>query len=67
MDEDCFIYCAYNAHWEEHTFYLPIIPDGMKWKIEMYSADEDFKRSGEEINGQVTLMPRSSMILTGKR
>jgi len=25
-EEDCFIYCAFNAHWEEHTFTLPVIP-----------------------------------------
>ncbi len=66
-EEDCFIYCAYNSHWEEHSFELPIIPEGMNWRIDMYSADEKFKSKGKETKGTVTLMPRSSMILIGKR
>jgi glycogen operon protein len=66
-DEDCFIYCAYNSHWEDHTFELPIIPEGMKWSIVLYSADEEFKECGKTVNGVVSIMQRSSMILIGKR
>ena len=31
VKEDCFIYTAVNAHWEEHTFTLPIIPENLDW------------------------------------
>lgn len=65
--KDTFIYCAVNSHWEEHTFELPIIPEGMNWKVEMYSADEYFAQSGDIVDRGVTLAPRSSMILTGER
>ena len=64
--EDCFIYCAVNSHWEEHTMQLPIIPDGMKWSLVAYSGDEQGARKGEIINGYATLMPRSFMVLIGK-
>ena len=30
---DAFLYIAVNAHWEEHSFELPIIPEGMSWKV----------------------------------
>lgn len=66
-DSDNFIYCAYNSHWEEHTFELPIIPDGMKWHIVLYSDDENFERCGKTANSRIVLSPRSSMILIGKK
>ncbi len=65
--EDCFIYCAYNSHWENHTFELPIIPTGMRWSVVMYSADEKFSECGKIIQDRVTLTQRSSMILIGKK
>ena len=62
---DSFIYCAVNAHWEEHTFTLPIIPAGMEWRTALYSGDPENGREGEVCRDGVTLMPRSVMILIG--
>ena len=31
--EDDFFYFAYNMHWENHTFALPKLPKGLKWKL----------------------------------
>ena len=31
--QTCFIYTAVNAHWEDHTFTLPIIPAHMNWYL----------------------------------
>ena len=66
-DEDCFIYCAYNSHWEEHTFELPIIPAGMTWRIALSSADETFATDGCEVGGSVRLVSRSCMVLVASR
>ena len=63
-DRDAFIYCAVNAHWEETTFTLPVIPAGMEWTLAAYTGDEGSKDDGG--TGTVTLMPRSLMILVGK-
>ncbi len=43
---DCFIYIAVNAHWEEHRFELPIVPDGYEWKLafEAYGLSTDTGR-----------------------
>ncbi len=65
--EDCFIYCAINAHWEEHTLELPIIPEDMKWRIYAYTGDPDSLCDNNECIGNVHLMPRSVMVLIGKK
>lgn len=64
--DDAFIYCGVNMHWEEHTLRLPIIPDGMKWHQYLYSADTNH---GEclPVESEIKLMPRSVMVLIGKR
>jgi glycogen operon protein len=64
-EDDCFIYCAYNAHWEWHTFELPIIPAGMSWKVVVASADESLASVGQVIGGTYDLMPRSCVVLIG--
>lgn len=63
--EDSFIYFAYNAHWEPHTFELPIIPAGMSWSVVLSSADDTFASVGNDVGGKVDLGPRSSMVLVG--
>ena len=45
--EDAFIYVCVNAHWEEHTFQLPVIPAGMRWHLLCDSSGESFA-PGEE-------------------
>ena len=56
-------YCAVNAHWEQHTMKLPVIPAGMHWQIIAYTGDTSL--DGTAVSDQVTLMPRSLMLLTG--
>lgn len=63
--EDSFIYCAVNAHWEEHDMKLPIIPEGMEWQIVAYSGDDTV--AGQKAENQIHLMPRSLMLLIGKK
>ena len=65
VGEDSFIYCAVNAHWEKHIIGLPIIPRGMKWNVVAYSADD--KHTGLNVKDYVDLMPRSIMLLIGKK
>ena len=64
-DKDSFIYCAVNAHWEEHTFALPIIPEGMQWRIAAYTGDPEDKCAGNICCDNVHIMPRSIMLLIG--
>ena len=59
---DSFIYCGVNAHWEEHTLELPVIPKGYEWCRYLYSADEKHNDHPVE-SGSITLMPRSSMVV----
>lgn len=37
--DDDFFYMAYNLHWENHSFALPKLPKGLKWKICMMSCE----------------------------
>ena len=62
---DTFIYCAVNAHWEDHAFELPIIPEGFAWKVVAYTGDPS--RDGETAGGRVDLMSRSVMLLAAQR
>ena len=66
-DGDSFIYCAYNSHWEDHTFELPIVPEGMSWRVVLSSADESFACCGERVDGSVLLQSRSCVVLEATR
>ena len=66
VEEDSFIYCAVNAHWETKVFELPIIPEGMHWEIVAYTADEKGKSDGREVSGAIDLMARSVMVLIAR-
>ncbi len=37
-DHDAFLYLAVNAHWEDHTFRLPVVPQGFRWKMILASS-----------------------------
>ena len=63
-ENDCFLFCAVNAHWEPHTLELPVIPAGMVWRRYLSSADTAHGDHPQE-TGSVTLMPRSLMVLVG--
>ena len=64
-DRDCFIYCGVNAHWEEHVLELPVIPEGMDWKIVLYTGDPNNSMEGVICKETIKLMPRSVMLLIG--
>ena len=68
--KDSFIYVAVNAHWEEHIFLVPELPEAMVWKKAFdstgYSA-EPGKEKKLENEREVVLCPRSSLVLIGKR
>jgi glycogen operon protein len=67
-DRDMFIYVAVNAHWEDHTFILPIIPASMKWHLVADSngcVRECGKEAELEDQKQMNLGARSMVILTG--
>ncbi len=64
--KDAFIYVAVNAHWEGHSFGLPVIPDGMKWGLAFESAgfSTDIGKDNKNIpQDSFFLGPRSSAIL----
>lgn len=66
-EEDCFIYCAYNAHWEAHSFELPVIPAGLEWTVVLDSADEDLASCGKAHSGRLVLVPRSCILLQTRK
>lgn len=61
-EKDCFVYCAFNAFWEEKDFELPVIPKEMHWKRVLYTADDNLKEIEIE-NRNIHLMARSAMLL----
>lgn len=66
---DAFIYVAVNAHWEEHTFRLPIIPEKIKWRLfaESYgSAYENGREKTLKNQDSLNLGARSVAILIGR-
>ena len=65
-EEDCFIYCGVNTHWESRTMELPVIPVGMSWHKVAYTAEEIYEEQRID-TGAVELMPRSLMLLVGNR
>lgn len=65
--EDDIIYIACNFYWEERSFALPNLPEGMEWK-KVFDTDkalgEDF---GEETyKKEIFAGPRSILVLIGK-
>lgn len=52
-----------DYYWEEQTFELPIIPEGMQWRIVEYTADDKDKFDGQPVDGKVKLIGRSVMII----
>ena len=65
VDEDCFIYCGVNTHWESASLELPVIPAGMSWHKVAYTAEETYEEEPVGF-GSITLEPRSLMLLVGK-
>lgn len=66
--EDTFIYCGVNAHWEEHNIESPILPKGVKWYKVLYTPEKTHEKEMVLDNqNNITLMPRSMMLLVGKK
>ena len=67
-EQTSFIYVAVNAHWEEHRFSLPVLPEGFQWRLafEAYGVRSE---PGEEkiLNDQtgINLGPRTTAVLIG--
>jgi glycogen operon protein len=66
IKQDCFIYIAVNAHWEEHRFELPALPGGYEWRLafEAYglSTDAGHEKKHED-QSCITIGARSTAIL----
>ena len=68
-EKDCFIYVAVNAHWEDHVFKLPIVPEGMKWHTAMISGEKAFMPGKEALRKEqeeLHLSARSTAVLIAK-
>ena len=63
-----FLYIAYNFHWEERSFALPSLPEGIVWKKAADTAlpwESCFDAQTDEYVKEVELAPRSIVILMG--
>ena len=67
---DVFIYVCVNAHWEEHTYYLPVVPENFTWRLLLegngFISDSEDGELREDQN-KIVLGPRTSAILIAKR
>lgn len=64
---DVFIYVAYNAHWIEHEFALPKLPDGMQWKVAIVSGEQKMPEDMQNPEkSTICIMPRTIVVLTGE-
>ena len=65
---DEFIFIAVNAHWEEHDFELPVIPEGYTWKCAFdstnFSSDPGKEKQADD-QSKVRLKSRSTVIMIG--
>ena len=68
--QDCFLYIAVNAHWEEHSLNLPVIPAGFSWKLAFDSCGfsagpgQEKRISGFE---SVSVPPRCVKVLIAEK
>jgi len=69
-DSDCFIYLLINAHWEEHLYHLPVLPEGFEWRL-AFEAYGVCVAPGRELKLQyedaINLGPRTTAILVGRK
>ena len=65
-EKECFLYVAVNAHWEPHTYQLPVIPANMKWHVVCRSSGCSYPAGEEplaENQEQLDLGPRETAVL----
>ncbi len=70
IKEDDFFFVAYNMHWENHTFALPKLSKGLKWKVCLLTCDTSagrivYKTIDEGVDS-VTVPDRTIAILTSE-
>ncbi|MCR5746652.1 MAG: glycogen debranching protein GlgX [Lachnospiraceae bacterium] len=68
-EKDCFIYIAVNAHWEEHRYLFPVIPEGYRWHLlsEAYGFSAvPGKEKRLKYQEGITLGPRSTAVIIAK-
>lgn len=68
--EEGFLYIAYNFHWLEQSFALPLLPPDMEWRIVMdTNLPESFPETPIHVGREksIEVSPRSIMILEGKK
>ncbi len=67
--KDDFLYLGVNAHWDSHGVWLPELPKGMQWKVEVNTDVEEhsFYEIPEPVKkgAPFQLGPRSVAVLTG--
>ena len=67
---DCFIFVAINAHWEEHRFELPVIPEGFEWKLAFegygFSSDPGDEKKLDDQTG-IDLGSRTTAVLVAEK
>lgn len=57
-------YLAFNMHWEEHSFALPVLPKDKKWKVILDTSEVDLKASEtEEKEGILKYMVKARTIV----
>ena len=69
-DSDCFLYIMVNAHWEEHDFSLPDLPEGCSWSIVCHSKGLTCPAGMEQpliVPTRFTLGPRESAVLISRK
>ncbi len=67
-EQDAFIYVAVNAHWEEHRFSLPVLPEGFQWGLAFEAYGVRSEPGEEKIHDDQTginLGPRTTAVLIG--
>lgn len=67
-ESDSFIYVAVNAHWEEHRFTLPVLPEGFQWSLAFEAYGLCSEPGAAEIHDDQTginLGPRTTAVLIG--
>ena len=68
-EEDCFLYVAVNAHWEDHRFTFPVVPEGFGWHMAFesggFSSDPGAEKPWPEDG--ISLGARSTAVLIAKK
>lgn len=66
------VYLAVNVHWEDQTFYLPPLPDDLKWHLAVNTAEQSEEECCREkishmpvIESEFVMRPRSVAIFLG--